>query len=138
MPRWQDSVLYFLPTAKSRQCDKKFAGELPDPKLPLIPGHETVGGVAQVGMSGKRFPTKLLPFVLLSGRIRLGLASDLTRHSRRRMAKVRLSSKAGLQSSTIWRMYSWAGLVTPSACNLEIWSSRLSFARCNPRPTPSV
>jgi len=30
-------------------------GELPDPKLPLIPGHEIVGVIAAVGESGTRF-----------------------------------------------------------------------------------
>jgi propanol-preferring alcohol dehydrogenase len=31
-------------------------GELPDPKLPLIPGHEIVGTVAELGKDAKAFP----------------------------------------------------------------------------------
>src|SRR6266571_3289057 len=31
-------------------------GELPDPKLPLIPGHEIVGTVAERGSGAERFP----------------------------------------------------------------------------------
>src|SRR3989442_10468588 len=33
-------------------------GELPDPKLPLIPGHEIVGTVAERGSGAERFALK--------------------------------------------------------------------------------